>query len=77
MDESKKSKHLINTEEHQKLNVEEILDEQAQTQQEPTGFPQLSYYARQMPGFQMINTHLIKPLLFATEKVFEQYIAVP
>lgn len=25
----------------------------------------------------MISTHLIKPLLFATEKVFEQIIAVP
>lgn len=30
-----------------------------------------------MPGFQIINTHLIKPLLFATEKVFEQITAVP
>lgn len=25
----------------------------------------------------MIKTHLIKPLLVATEKVFEQYITVP
>ena len=30
-----------------------------------------------MPGFSIINTHLIKPLLFATEKVFEQITAVP
>jgi hypothetical protein len=30
-----------------------------------------------MPGFNLIKNNLIKPLLFATEKVFEQYINLP
>lgn len=51
-----------------KLTADEITDQSV---------PQQSGYYGYMPGFNMINNHLIKPLMFATEKVFEKYIAVP
>ena len=34
-------------------------------------------YGMYMPGFQMLSKHLIKPLMFATEKVFQKYSTPP
>lgn len=49
-------------------------DSSKSTQKQAKTDARFGSYGKYMPGFQMIRTHLIKPLLFATEKVFEQYV---
>jgi len=34
-------------------------------------------FSRFMPGLNLIRNHVIKPLLFATEKVVENYMQIP